>query len=253
LQGLDDEEDWKLVQLYGDLDPLERQQLEHGGQVQLRSLTPEAQTLAHDIVFCENSATQWNPGVGTLSVDDSPQTTPEGEIADYDGDTPNDYRTDPTELIPNGLPGEATIQLALSEEPVLRPANVGALTDDQLRNMAGLTPEKLVNQAQQRRMEQANSDDSHAPPPVGPVHPEGYKQVQVGIHKTLHFRIYVSKEAFRSSRFMVPSFTSDTLYTLKTLPPEMQKTYDECVEGTVMDVDNSELPAWLRGGSTTPP
>ena len=251
LQSLDSDEDWKLIRLYGDLDPLDRQKLEHGGQVKLASLGQEAQALADDIVFSRDGWGMWVSGIGTLAVDSEDVAAwSSEELKEYDGEAPDDFRADPTELIPRGLPNEAFLRLTTSEEQVLRPANQGTLSRDQLRDMAGRTPEKLVEQAQSQRTQQMNTDDSPRQQPVGPVQPVGYRSVQVGIHQTLHLRIYVSGRAFRAARFIVPSFQSDATYTLKTLPPELQKRYDESVAATVAD---GASDTYTGGAGSGPP
>jgi len=100
---------WEAMRFYGYLDSLQRQTLATGSKLPLSSLSPDAMNQVHRMAF---------GAMPMLEVSD-PNAKKDDSLPNYmrmfmPGANGNDYRSEPTEVMPNGLPQNGLITLKLS-------------------------------------------------------------------------------------------------------------------------------------------
>jgi hypothetical protein len=105
--------------------------------------------------------------------------------------------------------------------PVVRPAQVKSYTEQQAKDMAGLTPTKLSYVSHvtstggttgEQEVEFENESDRI------PV-------VQVGVKTTYRFKVYADAASYRVCTFSVRTFPDSKVYTMKTLPKEVRALF----------------------------
>lgn len=119
VNGLNGAENWDMLRLYGKLSQSERQSLRSGAGLSVGSLSPELRTLVAKFAF----------GFPVRLNVARPTDTPVGPYMAYllrrRPTIPADYRDEPTEVMPEGLPGNATISLRTTEENFVMPVRTG--------------------------------------------------------------------------------------------------------------------------------
>lgn len=101
--GMQGETSWEAYRMFGGLNPLALTNLKNGQSLSLRTLP---QPPMQDILFGQDARLT----VGAKKDDDP------FDIMRYMGSSDEDYRSEPTEAMPNGIPGQGTVTLAYSEE-----------------------------------------------------------------------------------------------------------------------------------------
>lgn len=103
--------DWNMLRIYGSLNDLQRQTLESGGRLSLRTI-PDAYArqllygpMAH---FDVTRAGQTPPPQDTISY----------WISMFAGGGGEDYKDEPTELMPNGVPPNGYFEMSTTTEPI---------------------------------------------------------------------------------------------------------------------------------------
>lgn len=99
---------WDMLRLHGNLGAAQRRQLESGGRLALGSLTPQQRLLAEKLVF---GASARLTGGGEPAVSEAGFM--EMVVEMVGAAASKDYRDEPTELMPNGLPPAGWIDLNL--------------------------------------------------------------------------------------------------------------------------------------------
>ncbi|HWA83424.1 MAG TPA: hypothetical protein VG820_08335, partial [Fimbriimonadaceae bacterium] len=122
-QGIMGLVNWDMLRLYGMMDVNQRQLLRQGRRIPFGQLTPEEQTELSKMLFGADTA---------LSAESRQNGAPEkkrdpltemifNQIERFGGGNENDYRTEPTEIMPNGLPTDGYVVLNYSTQPVAQP------------------------------------------------------------------------------------------------------------------------------------
>lgn len=115
-QGMMGLSDWNALRLYGTLNQAQRQNLASGGRIAIGSLGPNQQALLSRMVFGAKA---------NLKVQD-PNAKPKEELGIFDiirtampgQGGGNDFREEPTEVMPNGLPGQGYLSGTFRTEPI---------------------------------------------------------------------------------------------------------------------------------------
>lgn len=103
---------WDLLRLYGSFDTYGRQQLKSGGRIPFSSLSPAQAAIAAKLVYGASASIE----VGKPKPkSDNPFTFALG--TSFTGQSAVDYRNEPTELLPSGLPPDGFLQAKVQEEP----------------------------------------------------------------------------------------------------------------------------------------
>jgi len=134
--GMDGMTSWEMLRFYADLTPDIRNQLSNGGKLPISSLTSGQRAQLERMTY----------GAGAqLSVDD-PQKKQDDDTPFWmnlaGGSATDDYRGEPTESVPNGLPGSGYVELKSNVEPFAAPVPG---TDSTMMAMLGiLGPDELA-------------------------------------------------------------------------------------------------------------
>ena len=144
---------WNLLRFFGRLAPDQRQGLiDNGGRIAIGQLSSDQQNLMARIVFGANAQ---------LRVD-RPGEKPREEggfmdmIASFMGNGGNkDFRDEPTEIMPNGLPPQGYVTIAAEKDYVVFPAEKtnplfsqgGGMGSDELGMIAWMKEEPMFQQA----------------------------------------------------------------------------------------------------------
>ncbi|HLK13301.1 MAG TPA: hypothetical protein VKT78_00725 [Fimbriimonadaceae bacterium] len=253
LETLDQEESWRMLRLFANIDPLQRQMLAQHQKVVAGSLGTAAAASLEELVYLgPGNMNSWG-GEASLDVEvPAEQVEPQVPPGSFSpqGD---DYRSEPTEFLPIACPPQATLELDTSDQSVIRPAKIGFLNRDQLSDMSGISVQQVINNAQERQNGWGGFDDDN-PRSQGrtpPSDPTNYRRVQVGTHRTYHFKINVGPGVFRSADFMVPSFADAKQFTLTTLPPDLQKEHDEAMQAWMEEYQRA-VKSGRTGDKTKP-
>jgi hypothetical protein len=255
-------EDWDMLRLYDALSDAQKSELQKNGRIAVASFDDHARELADRLVYGSGGGVMQLMG-SKLMIDQPKQTDPllgdvggdvENIMSEYgmDGVDPNDYRSEPTEVAPNGIPNQAFFTLQLSGESVIRPA---VKTGDGLSAMSFMQQAMPVEQmasmmASYEQMKNAPADQGGG---YAQSMFEALKNVQVGTQSHMHFRIYAGRDSFRSGQVVTSSFPGTETYTLHNLPPDLQKKFDKALkqaEAMMKDIPRAPIPA--GGGATGP-
>jgi hypothetical protein len=257
-------EDWDMIRLYDALSDTQKSELQKNGRVLVANFDDRARDLADRLVYGSGGGFMDSMG-SQLMIDPPKQTDPllgdiggdvENIMSDYgmDGVNPNDYRSEPTEVAPNGIPNQAFFTLQVSGQMVIRPAIKPGNALGSMPFMQEALPVEQVAQmiASFERLKDAPSDQGGS---YAQLIRDSYKDVQVGTLTHLHFRIYAGRDSFRSGDVITSAFPGSMMYTLHTLPPDLQKKFDKATkesEDTRKDARKPNL-ATPPGGAATGP
>jgi hypothetical protein len=135
-QGLSGMTSWELMRFYGSLEPGYRHTLADGNRIPISALTPYQTLQIQRMTY------------GAMSMLDIEDPTRKSEDAMpaymkmFAGGGGSDYRDEPTEVLPNGLPGDGYVELKVSTDMFASP--VSPEGDVPTGNMAILDPEMLA-------------------------------------------------------------------------------------------------------------
>ncbi|MGI8923626.1 MAG: hypothetical protein ACR2HJ_06230 [Fimbriimonadales bacterium] len=135
-QGMRGPTDWSMLRFYGQLTLAQRESLKAGSQLSMRSLLPQQKDLVTKMAFGSP------PQIKVERPGDKPAD--EGGfmemMSSFMPSAVVDYKDEPTEVMPSGLPADAYVTLKLTEDNVVVPqsaegkdiAMFGALGTDEL-------------------------------------------------------------------------------------------------------------------------
>lgn len=214
---------WDFLRLYGLLGPSERAALESGRQLPLSSLTTDQVAVVNKMVYGESPDIQVGPPpkedeTGALGLFGMAwQSMGESDDADY--------REEPTELCPNGLPAAGYLSLGVRSEYLLKPAKGGGIFE-----MFGTGGIQEFAMFQLMRDNPAMSQGTPLP---------DVKDVFVGNRRILHFTIQLAPDAaIRGSLNDDKVDTSGKPVSVSNLPAEVKAA----LEKAVAELKKLELP-----------
>jgi hypothetical protein len=131
-QGLDGMTNWDALRFYGTLSPTQKQTALKGGAFVFGQLSPQQQGLWRKLAFGANSRIRL---AGEKSED-----LPFAFALAMMGGGANDFRQEPTELLPNGIPPQAQLGFNVTTQPIASPSGnsigfLGVLGPDELALM----------------------------------------------------------------------------------------------------------------------
>lgn len=246
-------QDWDMLRFFGSLSPDQRTSLGNSNRLSIAALTEPQKSFLDRMVYGAGQPTEMFGSDGPLRVE---VKKPAGSVlgaademfnqalAEYgmEGEDPHDYRSEPTEVAPNGLTSAAAVTLKLTTSQVFMP--ILKTKEPQVPTMFdnAMPIEQLASMVAMR--DSPNFAQMSAMMPT-------FDQVKVGTQRKLHFRIYVSGEAFRSTTLTDSSFPSDAHYALNALPGDLQKKYDTALK-QMRDAYKDAGTAGGDGGAAPP-
>ena len=196
---------WSALRLYGTLSPTQKDTLKRSGSISFATLTPGQRTHVETLLFgVETGLRVVDP---TKTQDELPEFMRMAG-AMFGGGGGSDFRTEPTEVMPNGLPSQGVITGLIVEKPIMTPAQ-GMLS-------------RLGFDASMLAMFQFAMDEPEAAgqiPQFGPM--------KLGNRTTLELRFIVAPNVEQQERLSTDSPSSDTAqYAIDNLPPVMKAAVD---------------------------
>jgi hypothetical protein len=200
---------WGALRLYGTLSQTQKDALRRSGSVQFGTLTPQQRGHAETLLFgVETSLQLVDP---TKKQDELPDFMKMAG-AMFGGGGGGDYRTEPTEVMANGLPSQGVITGLLVEKPILTPAE-GMMS-------------KIGFDAGMVAMFQFAMNEPEA---AGQM-PE-FGAMRLGNRTTLELRLIVAPNVEQTERLSTDSPSTDrTLYAIDNLPPVMKAAVEREIE-----------------------
>ena len=248
-------EDWDMLRFYGALTPEQRTALFASKRLSIGALDGGQQALLERMIYGASSGMfSFFGGEAPLKVE---QKRDQGSLLDgadaifndtmemygLDGESPHDYRGEPTEVAPNGLPSGTAITLKVSNVQVLEPEikgkNAGPAAEAYSQPM-GI--EQIAGMVAMRDSPQFSQMSANFPT---------FDHVKIGSKRNLHFRIYVSPESFKSSSLSDCSFPPGQTYSLNNLPGDLQKKYNDALK-QMRDAYKNAPPDGVDGKAVPP-
>lgn len=115
--GMGGQVSWDMLRFYGGLSTLQKKNMAEGGRLGFNQLNPIQTSALRQMAFGPETA---------LIVDNPNAKKPDFELPSFMrgamfGALGNDYRSEPTELMPNGLPGDGFVELKLTQDSIAKP------------------------------------------------------------------------------------------------------------------------------------
>ena len=135
--GLDGSSSWDMLRFYGHLPSESRTLLATGGKISTGAITGPERASLERLTYGASSHLSVDDGT-KHAEDDLPSWM---QLGAFGGNKANDYRGEPTEVVPNGIPGDGYVELHMTTEPFAAPvpgnaagvmAMIGVLGADEL-------------------------------------------------------------------------------------------------------------------------
>lgn len=197
---------WNALRLYGTLSLTQRNTLRAGGHLGFATLTPPQREHVEELVYGVETA---------LQVIDP--TKPQDELPEFmrmagamfGGGQGMDYRTEPTEVMPNGLPNQGVVAGLLVMKPILTPATG-------LLSKMGFDASMVAMFTFAMKMPEA----------AGQM-PE-FGGMRLGERTILNLRFIVAPSVEQTERLSSDAPSSDkTVYGMDNLPPAMKAAVEK--------------------------
>ncbi len=229
--GVGGQADWNMLRFFATLSPPQRQSLAQGRPMQLGNLTPGQISYATKLLFGANAH---------LQVQD-PNAKKSELPAIFDAinmfKLPTDFRSEPTEAMPNGFPRGGMLTLNLNKEPVAKSTSQGMM------GMAALGLDELAMLKFFKGEPQFAQVQAYMP---------NLDQLRLGSRLIYKFTFRVSREASETQTLMDNSMQNDAqIVSMSNLPSDVQKQIDQRVAAFKKLPFFS--PAMFGGGKAPPP
>ena len=122
--GMSGSVSWDMLRFYGSLSPTQKKNLSEGGRLPFQQINPTQMAAVRQMAFGPDQ---------TLHAEDPNAKKPDYEMPAmwrqlFQRAAGGDYRTEPTEVMPNGIPPQGYVELNLTTDVIAKPAgNVPAM------------------------------------------------------------------------------------------------------------------------------
>ena len=247
-------EDWDMLRVYGALSADQKAVLSSAKRLSVTALTEPQKAQLERMIYGASSGISFFTGEAPLHVE---AKRDEGSIlgaADsmfsdaleqygVDGESSKDYRGEPTEVAPNGLPAGAAITLKMGSSQVLEPEIKDKSTTAATAYNQPMGVEQLAGMVAMKDSPQFAQMSSYLP---------AFNRVKIGTKRSLHFRIYVSADSFKVSTLSDCAFPPGESYALNNLPGALQKKFDEALKQLRAAYGNMGNTVVGQGGAAPP-
>ena len=209
--GMDGGSSWDMLRFYGQLAPDVRNSLANGGKLPIGNLTAGEWNSLERMTYGSSSQ---------LSVDD-PNHKPEDETPSWMkmamGSGSIDYRDEPTEIVPNGLPNDGFVELKGTSEPFAAPV---ASPDSMVMAMIGvLGPDELALFKMMRSQKGAEAFSAMFPK---------FPKLRIGDRSVMNFTFHVAPQVSLKQTLKDHHLNKNSsIFSEDNLPSELQKKIAE--------------------------
>ncbi|HTQ08726.1 MAG TPA: hypothetical protein VMI31_01505, partial [Fimbriimonadaceae bacterium] len=218
-QGMMGVVNWDLMRFYGQLGADQRQVLRQGGRIAFDRLSPSQQTIVSKMVFgADEELMVENRQAGAKPKSDPLTDLIVSNIEKYTGGNENDFRSEPTEVMPSGLPANGYVQVNFTSEPVGIPQTMS--TD--LGKGTAMDPMMLG-------MLKFLKDDPSMSQFSGEI--PTMDDLKVGTRSVYNFSFYVAPDVSEKGVLNDDSIPKDApVYKMANLPADFQKQIDQMAD-----------------------
>jgi hypothetical protein len=209
--GMDGSSSWDMLRFYGQLAPEMRNSLANGGKLPIGNLTAGERASLERMTYGSSSQ---------LSVDD-PSRKPEDETPSWMkmamGSGSIDYRDEPTEIVPNGLPSDGFVELKGTSEPFAAPV---ASPDSMVMAMIGvLGPDELALFKMMRSQKGAEQFSAMFPK---------FPKLRIGDRSVMNFTFHVAPQVSLKQTLKDHHLDKNSsIFSEDNLPSDLQKKIAE--------------------------
>lgn len=222
---------WDVLRLYGYLSSGQRQSLRQGARLPFSSLSPDQQKQLNKMLFGADE---------TLMVENRGPNQPKqdpitemimSQVQRFGGGNETDFRTEPTEVMPSGLPSNGFISVNFTSEPIAQPQTMS--TD--FGRMSTVGPMEL-GLFKFFKEDPAMSQISGSLPTLD--------DLKVGTRSVYNFTFAVAPNVVQKQTLNDDTIPKDApVYKITNLPSDFQKKIDE------MAVNMKKNPIWKMVGA----
>lgn len=230
--GIGGRADWNMLRLFATLPEQTRLGMERGSAMPLGNLTPDQAGYAARLLFGANVHLQVeNPNAAKSAMPGF------FEQAMSMFKMPTDYRAEPTEAMPNGLPRAGTLSLDVSNEPVMKSTSQGMM------GMAALGLDELAMLQFFKETPQFAQAQAYMP---------NLDQLKLGSRNIYHFKFRVAPDISESETLIDNTMSADAqMVSMSNLPDAIKKQIDARIaQFKKLPFFN---PAFFGGGGAIPP
>lgn len=201
---------WDMLRFYGALSPTGKKSLIEGGQLPFSQLNPAQAAAVRQMAFGPEEM---------LTVDDPNKKDELGLMGMWKQmfmrAAGGDYRTEPTEVMPNGLPGDGYVVLKFSNDHVAKPAgNVPAMMGNAVLGADELAIFKFMSESESMQQFAAMM------PKI--------EDIKLGKREVYEFKFVVAQGVSMSQTLNNDSFEKNTPVTkMANIPGDFQKKIAE--------------------------
>lgn len=222
--------DWDLLRLYGNLSAVQRQNLKEGGRVGFGQLSPAAQSLLTQMLFGAKTALQVDTNQPKKESDPLMDMMMSQMSRFGQGGGGGDFRTEPTEAMPQGLPPAGYLQVAFSSEPI---AMAQTISTDFGRNFA-LSSMELG-------LFKFFKEDPSMSEVAGEL--PTFDDLKIGVRSVWNFSLVVAPQVSQKGTLNDDRIPKDApVYKLDALPEDFRKRIDD------MAAKMKKNPVWSAIG-----
>lgn len=203
--------DWEAVKFYGQLGLAQRQALIQGGRLSFAQLSPSQRFLVEKMMF--------GPRADLQQIDPNAPPAEGGfdflkMMTSFMGGKQTDYRQEPTEIMPNGLPPNGYFTMRATKEPVAK-----AESDDPMLGHAMLGADELALFRMFKDMPNGEMV-AQMMPTIG--------QVRLGERTNYHLKFFAASDVALERTLQDNSVgAGGGLYTMDTLPADFKALIDK--------------------------
>jgi len=210
MQGFSQSPNWNMLRFYGHLSSEARSHLTGGSKLPFSQLSSAQRSELDQMTFGSFSQ---------LAIDD-PQRQVADSVPDWgNGSTAvNDYRNEPTEVAPTGLPAAGYLELAVRKESFASPQEINGGS----RAMGVLGPEEMATLKASR-----DSREGQESPALFP----SMNNLKIGENLVLNFTFHIAPQVVIKQRLNDHHFPNNpTIVSETNLPADFQKQIADRLE-----------------------
>jgi hypothetical protein len=212
--GLDGTTSWDMLRFYGQLPSEARSSLGAGGRVAISSLTPGQHGLLERMTYGAEAQLSVDDGKHK-SDDDSPAWM---RMSGMGGGS--DYKSEPTEIVPNGLPADGYLDLKGTSEPFATP--IGTADSAPMAMLGVLGPDELALFKMMRTMQGAEQFSAMLPK---------FPKLHIGERSVLNFTFHLAPQVTMKQTLKDHHMGKDAgVYSEDNLPADLQRRVAERAE-----------------------
>jgi hypothetical protein len=210
---------WPLYQIYGSLEPAERQLLRSGGSIPFSGMNSVQQGYCAAYLYGSGSAIEADGAAQSHDMISRLMSRMMGSTSDY--------RDEPTEVMPNGLPTGGSLACSASSEPIVFTGQ----SDGKMSNLL-LGPEELAMFRMFAKMAKQTGQDMGLP-----------KQALIGSRIKLDLVFHVGPKLSASGELTDPYFDKNaSLVSMEALPND----FEAQIQSEVNALQKSALGSMLQ-------